>query len=67
MAELVDRARLEIECTARYRGFESHSLRNLDFELLNLQILIMYLFAIHWLRYIAATDLDLVDKLAISE
>jgi hypothetical protein len=29
MAELVESARLEIECTAnkRYRGFESHSLR----------------------------------------
>jgi hypothetical protein len=30
MAELVESARLEIECTAnkRYRGFESHSLRH---------------------------------------
>ena len=30
MAELVESARLEIECTAdkQYRGFESHSLRH---------------------------------------
>ena len=34
MAELVESARLEIECTAnkRYRGFESHSLRHKDTE-----------------------------------
>jgi hypothetical protein len=25
---VVDRARLEIECTERYRGFKSHPLRN---------------------------------------
>jgi hypothetical protein len=31
VAELVESARLEIECTAekRYRGFESHSLRQI--------------------------------------
>jgi hypothetical protein len=35
MAELVESARLEIECTAekQYRGFESHSLRQLEKEI----------------------------------